>query len=619
MVRCTLKIFCMREKNNESKNKKSLKDVFRVFVRILKWAYRANRIAFPLFLFFLFIISIIPFVNSYINSKVIDEIVALLGIGESDRVFSVLIQLIVFSIVLTLIEKVLWVLVILFEKIHYFGIARYCTMKFLKKVSGLDMYHYENEKSNDIIQKAQDIYEWRPKEIVNRFAWMGQSFVRIVSSMVIVLNFSVPAFLLVFFTTVPNLIINFKFGNDSWGIWDANVTDRRRYSWTTSLLSKEESLMEFRIFRTRNYLLGIVSDIFDRFTDKEKKNQIKRSVLESIVGNFSAVGVLVFWVLAIVATINGEITIGLLTFYLGSINNFSDALSEFFRQLSRQYEDSLYLIDFFKFMDLENKINSGSMILSEKETPPVIEFRNINFAYPGTDKLVLNNFNLVINSGERIAFVGENGVGKTTIVKILSRFYDVSSGEILIDGVNLKDLDFDSWYKQIGVLFQDFIKYSQFDVRTNIELGDIDKMGNEEQLNESLFKSDAKKFVDEYKNKLDQVLDKAFEGGINPSSGQWQRIALARAFFRDAPILILDEPTSAIDAKAEYEIFERLYKFSEGKTVIIISHRFSTVRNADKIYVIDKGRIVESGSHEELLEFGGKYKSAFEKQAEGYK
>ncbi len=223
-----------------------------------------------------------------------------------------------------------------------------------------------------------------------------------------------------------------------------------------------------------------------------------------------------------------------------------------------------------------------------------------------------------INPGEKIAFVGVNGAGKTTIIKLLCRFYDVTEGEILIDGINLIDVDLDTWYKKIGVLFQDFVRYSQFDVKKNIELGDVDKVGDEKLVMEAVFKADAK-FIDDYRHKLEQVLDKSFEGGINPSGGQWQRIALARAFFRDAPILILDEPTSAIDAKGEFEIFERLYEFSQNKTVLIVSHRFSTVRRADKIYVIEHGRIAEAGTHEELLKINGKYADAFHTQAQGYK
>jgi len=239
---------------------------------------------------------------------------------------------------------------------------------------------------------------------------------------------------------------------------------------------------------------------------------------------------------------------------------------------------------------------------------------------------VLKNFNLVIEPGAHIALVGVNGAGKSTIIKLLCRFYDVTEGQILINGVDLRHLDSESWYQQIGVLFQDFIQYGQFSARTNIELGDMDGMGDADQLDRAIFKADAEAFLKAYSQGIETVLDKSFEGGVNPSVGQWQRIAPARAFFRDAPVLVLDEPTSAIDATtsaidalAEYEIFERIYNFSAEKTLIIISHRFSTVRNADTIYVVDDGQIIESGSHESLLRLNGQYAKAFEAQAQGYR
>ena len=276
------------------------------------------------------------------------------------------------------------------------------------------------------------------------------------------------------------------------------------------------------------------------------------------------------------------------------------------------------MVDFFKFLSLDNRIQEGKLTALNTNSAPLIEFKNVWFKYTNSDKYILEDFNLTIQPGERIALVGVNGAGKTTLIKLLCRFYDVTEGEILIDGINIKDLTFESLYTKIGVLFQDFIRYSQFDVKTNIELGDLKNIGNSQKVEEAIFKADAQSFVEAYSKGIEQILDKSIEGGINPSGGQWQRIALGRAFFRDAPILILDEPTSAIDAKAEFEIFERLYEFSIGKSVIIVSHRFSTVRKADKIYVLDKGKIVEQGTHSELLELNGKYAEAFRTQAKGY-
>ena len=224
----------------------------------------------------------------------------------------------------------------------------------------------------------------------------------------------------------------------------------------------------------------------------------------------------------------------------------------------------------------------------------------------------------VVTPGEKIALVGENGAGKSTLVKLLLRFYDATDGEILINGINIKNLDLNQWHKHIGALFQDFIKY-QFTFKENVIFGNLEKKDDMKALQDALKQSGAESYLADLPNGLDQIVGKTFEEGVDLSGGQWQKLALARAFFRDAPFLILDEPTSAIDAKAEFEIFENVQKLQKDKTVIIISHRFSTVRTADRILVLDEGKIIEEGSHEKLMNEKGVYAELFEIQAQGYK
>jgi len=279
-----------------------------------------------------------------------------------------------------------------------------------------------------------------------------------------------------------------------------------------------------------------------------------------------------------------------------------------------------YLDKFFDFLNTEKIIQSSSnpTTLSSSPTPAIIEFKNVSFKYPKTERFVLKDFNVKIESGEKIALVGENGAGKTTIIKLLLRFYDVTEGEIFINGVNIKELDLDKWHQLVGALFQDFIKY-QFTFKENVIFGNLDKKDNMELLKEAIKQSGADKYLEQLPKGIDQVVGKMFDEGIDLSGGQWQKLALARAFFRNAPLLIPDEPTSAIDAKAEYEIFENVQKLQKDKTVIIISHRFSTVRNADRILVLDEGKIIEEGNHEKLMSKKGLYAELFNLQAEGYK
>jgi len=241
----------------------------------------------------------------------------------------------------------------------------------------------------------------------------------------------------------------------------------------------------------------------------------------------------------------------------------------------------------------------------------------VSFSYPKSQKKVIKNLNFKIRSGENVALVGKNGAGKTTIVKLLCRFYDVTSGQILINGTNIKDLDIKDWYKYLGTLFQEFIKYD-FTVKENITLGKSNNFDSGKMLLAAK-QSGANKFIEDFPKKYDQLLGKQFEGGVELSIGQWQKIAIARAFYESPPILILDEPTSAIDAESEYQIFKNLAKEYKNKSLLLISHRFSTVRNADRILVIDNGEIVEEGSHQELIKNEGKYANMFNKQAVGYK
>ena len=230
----------------------------------------------------------------------------------------------------------------------------------------------------------------------------------------------------------------------------------------------------------------------------------------------------------------------------------------------------------------------------------------------------MKDFNLSIKNGEKIALVGENGAGKTTLIKLLLRFYDVTDGEILVNGINIKNINLEKWYSEIGALFQDFIKY-QFTFKENVYFGDQKQINNLELLKDAIKKSGADEYLKDLPNKFNQIIGKMFKDGIDLSGGQWQKLALARAFFKNAPILILDEPTSAIDAKAEYEIFQRVQELQKDKTVIIISHRFSTVRNADKILVLNEGAIIEEGSHETLMKMKGLYAELFNIQAKGYR
>jgi ATP-binding cassette subfamily B protein len=320
------------------------------------------------------------------------------------------------------------------------------------------------------------------------------------------------------------------------------------------------------------------------------------------------------------AVFAGKLAIGQFTLYFQQTLNLAQAAEGVLDNYSSMSMRNKTIDNYLEFMSYPNtiKLPKNAELIPKNPNPPIIELKNVSFTYPDSERFILKDFNLTIKSGEKIALVGENGAGKSTLIKLLLRFYDVTDGEVFINGIPIKKIDLNEWYKKIGALFQDFIKY-QFTFKENVIFGNLAKKDDLYALKDAIKKSGADGYVADLPKGVDQIVGKTFEEGVDLSGGQWQKLALARAFFRDAPILILDEPTSAIDAKAEYEIFERVQNLQKDKTVIIISHRFSTVRNADRILVLDQGRIVEEGNHEKLMNKKGLYAELFNIQAKGYK
>ncbi|EFK96960.1 ABC transporter, ATP-binding/permease protein [sediment metagenome] len=564
----------------------------------------------------IFLISVMPFFSSWINSKVIDELV-LIVTGGNPQVSPELSRWIVVSVLFLLFNGIIDTINQFFELNLYFDYTRYINETVTEKLSLLDIEYYEDPETNNLLQKVKENYGHRPQNFMTNFLWLTSSAIRIVSACIIIISFSKTLILLLFVVTIPSLINNIIFGRRNWGIWDAKAETKRDYWWSRDYLTRESALMELKIFKARNYILNRVNELFYNFQKEEIKIERKRSLTNLVLDIISAVGFGIIFIFLITAVLATKITIGGFSFYISSTRQLQDAFGTFFRRLSRVYEHGLYVVDIYKVLDLEKRIIPGEKILDVKLEPPEIKFKDVGFKYPGTEKYILKNFDLTIKPGTKIAIVGENGAGKTTLIKLLMRFYDVTKGDIFIDRINIKDLSFEDWYSKVGTLFQEFNTY-HYDAKTNISIGNPLYLEDLERVIKSAKKSGAHEFIKEYEKGYDEVLSKAF-GGIRPSWGQWQRIALARAFFKDAPILILDEPTSAIDPKAEFEIFEQLFEFAHDKTVIIISHRFSTVRNADRIIVLDKGKIVEDGSHQDLMNInGGIYKNAFELQRRGY-
>lgn len=593
-----------------------LHDTFKVVFRMMKMIWNIDHRLFILASIFYLIPAGIPFINAYIYKLIIDAVVKLVASGSTDM--TTLIPLVGFRIITYFAQDLSTNTQEFIERLLFTKFPIDINQIFYGKLSKLDIQYYENSDFRNLLEKAREGYSFRPQRLYANTFYAMSELVAVIIAFIAIARLNWMLIILVIFVVIPEFIVQTQYSKLAWGIWGGNSTLRKRYDYLVRVVQGFREVKEVKIFQLAGKFLAEIKDVQQKFyVDNKKlveKNYYNKIVFRGL-SVFMFVGVEFF---VITQALAKKLTIGDIGFYTGVITSFHNSLAGFFRSLNDVFDSSLYVKHVFEVLDLEPKIIlPENPIKIKADETPLIEFKDVDFAYPGSDKKILNNFNLIINPGDKVAFVGENGAGKSTIVKLLVRFYDVDSGEILINGINIKEIDLDTWYKAIGVLFQDFNRYDDT-VKSNIGFGKIHEESSLDNIIKAATDAGAHKMVSKFDKGYEQMLGRMFDEGIELSGGQWQKVALARAFLRNAPVLVLDEPTAAIDAKAESEIFNKVEKLSKDKSVIIISHRFSTVRNADKIYVIDDGKIKESGPHEELMKLDGQYASLFRLQAKGY-
>ncbi len=491
------------------------------------------------------------------------------------------------------------------------------TRRFMEKLARLDFSNLENGEVRNLIAKVEDTYSWRLFENLRVINFMIYSIASLILAFFVALRFN-PAYLIaLFFLSAPLYFFRAKYGNIYWSIYTKN-SKKINYLWYMRyLFTNFNTLAEIKIYDLKNFFLNKTKKIQNEVVDQYKKPIIKYIFL-STLASFFIPAIIFFFLKNFINQIifSQKFSLGDFTFFLNAIFTFTGQTSNLLVNIGSIVENNLYIEDYFKLLNLENKVKTNKISKRLKKiTPREIKFENVSFTYPGSKKLVLKKINLIIATGQDIAIVGPNGAGKTTLIKLLFRFYDPTSGRILIDGVDLKKINLNDWYRHLGVLFQDFAKY-YLTVRENIEFGDIKNI-KKKSVNEALANAQGNDLL-KLPKKTEQILGRWFEDGEEISVGQWQKLAIARALYRNAPILVLDEPTSNIDAQAEYKIFSNLKKTYQEKTLIFISHRFSTVRIADHIYVLKSGQIVEQGKHQDLVSQNGTYAKYFKIQKQGY-
>jgi ATP-binding cassette subfamily B protein len=561
------------------------------------------------------VLSVAPFVQSGARALLINVLVA----AGAEKMVTVEVWGIVLLLIGSLVLPAMaYRLLDYFEKMYRFFIEERFELLLLRHYATLDVPTHEDPKHNDLFNKINENGVWRIINSSFRPFFLFQSAGEVLLASAVLVWSQWWVFLLVLIMTLPELIIESRSGGEVWDIHSSNAERRRRFWDLRSHFTRFANLLELKLFQNTGHFAQLVENIFRDFQDKQKVIERRRmwQQLGALVSSQLAIAFAIGWF--VFEVIRGEMQIGTLVFVLAAIAELRISLSTLFYRLGVQYEDNLFVTDAFKLLEMQPKIVSPKdAVVIDSDKPVRIVFDNVSFTYDGNDKSSLKNVSLTIEPGEKVALIGINGSGKTTLVKLLCRFYDPTEGRILINDIDLKEINLESWYRSIGVLFQEYAHYYQ-PVREAIALGDSSHGISANAVKKSAVDSEANMFIESWPKQYDQMLGKQFAGGVEPSIGQWQKLALARAFYRQPRLYILDEPTASIDAEAEAAIFERLEKLPDDVSTILISHRFSTVRHASKIVVLANGELQEIGTHSELLKKGGIYTRLFKLQAKGY-
>jgi len=584
-----------------------------VVLRIV-WESGGSVVAFNLI--FRIFSSLLPMALLWVTKLIIDNIVHV--ISTHQPVPTRLWQLVAIEFGLAVLASILSRTIDYLDALLADNYTRHVSIEVMKHAADLDLIAYEDPVFYDRLERAR-VQATDRLGMIQSMGRLVQQVVITVSLSVSIVVFSPWLLLLLIAGVVPAFLGESHFAFLSYAKNFRQTPIRRQLDYLRVLGGSKEAAKELKLFGLKDFLVGRFTRLSNQIYAEDIALARRRLVAGALLSVIGAAGYYGAYVLVIWRTVTGMLSIGTLTFLAGAILQASSNIQQIFSTLSSIADQALFLTDLIAFLQMEPTIRSKPNALPAPQ--PIrrgFEFRNVSFRYPGGGHLILNNFNFHLRPGERVALIGENGQGKTTIVKLLTRLYDPLDGQVLLDGIDLREYSLETLYREIGVIFQDFMRY-EMTASENIGVGRIDEVNNLPLVQLSAEKSLADEVIARLPLGYEQMLGRRFEGGVDLSGGEWQKVALARAYLRDAQVLILDEPTAALDARSEYEVFQRFAELTRGKMALFISHRFSTVRMADRIVVIEDGRVAEDGKHDELTNLGGRYAEMFEMQAASYR
>ena len=583
---------------------------------VLKIVWESGPLVVSLGLVFRLISSLTPLAALWITKLIVDGIVQVVSSHQPAK--PLLWWLVAAEFAIAIFASLLGRTIDYLDALLADKYTRHVSIRVMQHAAELDLIAYEDPVFYDRLERAR-VQATDRLGMIQSIGRLVQQVITAASLSAYILVFSPWLLLLLIVGILPAFLGESHFAFLGYARSFRQTPVRRELDYLRVLGGSREAAKELKLFGLKDFLIARFTRLSDQLYRENVDLARRRLIAGSFLSMIGTAGYYSAYVYVIWRTATGSLTIGKMVFLTGAIIQASANIQQIFSTLSSIADQALFLTDLLAFFEMQPTIRSKPHALPAPR--PILhgfEFRNVSFRYPGASRLVLNGLDLHLRVGERVALIGENGEGKTTLVKLLTRLYDPVEGQILLDGVDLREYNLEDLYREIGVIFQDFMRY-EMTARENIAIGRIEELDNLALLRAAADKSMADEVIERLPRDYEQMLGRRFESGVDLSGGEWQKLALARAYLRDAQVLILDEPTAALDARSEFDVFRRFAELTAGKSALFISHRFSTVRMADRIIVLQHGSIAEDGSHKTLLNLGGRYAEMFEMQAANYR